>query len=320
MKEHFTFPEGATPLSDCSGLITTWVHNLQDLNRVEAENILNAQRKYLRNPVDDPQNWFHIAGLKTIHRTMFGKVWEWAGVYRTSVTSIGIKPNLIPMQLAQFCAEVLSWSQHPAELTFVEMAARIHHQLVYIRPFENGNGRFSRLIADRFLLAWKCPHPVWPNHLNQEGVVRNDYIQTLKSADKGDYKPLVNFMKGLGACDPKLSELLKNNIYRNSIKGDKGLALVKALLKDGANPNDETSNGYRSLQLAVKADLGGIAKFLVGAGADVDVKDRSGLTPFQTAVLQENKDLANFLVSQGAKRQFPPNSGNKKHHLDRLDG
>ena len=37
------FPEGATPIDDCSGLIPVWVHHLNDLNRVEAENILNAQ-------------------------------------------------------------------------------------------------------------------------------------------------------------------------------------------------------------------------------------------------------------------------------------
>lgn len=68
------------------------------------------------------------------------------------------------------------------------MAARVHHRLVFIHPFENGNGRFSRLIADRFLLAFKCPHPVWPSHLNQEGVVRKGEIKTLKSADTDDYQ------------------------------------------------------------------------------------------------------------------------------------
>lgn len=45
MDKLFEFPEGATPISDCSGLIPIWVHHLNDLNRVEAENILNAQKK-----------------------------------------------------------------------------------------------------------------------------------------------------------------------------------------------------------------------------------------------------------------------------------
>lgn len=309
MTNHFEFPEGATPISDCSGLIPTWVHNLHDLNRLEAENILNAQGKYLRGTVDDPKNWFHVGELKAIHRTMFKNVWEWAGAYRKSITSIGIRPSLIPAQLAELCVEVLSWLQHPVELTFVEMAAKIHHRLVFIHPFENGNGRFSRLVADRFLLAFRCPYPLWPSLLDQKGKVRRDYIQKLQNADKGDYIPLVDFMKKFGACDPKLSELLRNSFYRNFIKGDRGFAIVKAFLRNGSDPNDETSNGHRSLQLAIKASLDKIVKLLIDAGAEIDVRDQSGLTSFQAAVVQENKTLADFLLSKGAKKQKPPGLG-----------
>ncbi|PJD97855.1 MAG: hypothetical protein CK425_01620 [Parachlamydia sp.] len=314
MPERFEFLEGATPIDDCSGLIPIWVHHLNDLNRVEAENIMNAQRKYLRGAVGDPQNWFQVKDLKAIHKAMFGDVWEWAGLYRKSITSIGINPSLIPTQLAELCLEVFSWSQYPVELTFVEMAARVHHRLVFIHPFENGNGRFSRLIADRFLLAFRCQYPVWPSHLNQEGIVRKDYIKTLKNADKGDYTPLVDFMKKLGASDPNLSELIRNNFYRTHISGEKGLAIVKALLRSGSSPNDQTSNGHRALQLSVKAGLEEIVKFLVTFGADVDTKDKSGLTPFQIAVMQENKVLADFFLSKGAKRQPPPSIGYEKYY------
>lgn len=306
MVERFEFPEGATPITDCSGLIPVWVHNLNDLNRVEAENIMSAQRKYLRSPVADPKSWFQVEELKTIHRAMFGDVWEWAGKYRKSITSIGTKPNLIPALLEELCLEVHSWLHSPIELTFVEKAARIHHRLVFIHPFENGNGRFARLIADRFLLASRCSYSIWPSQLNQEGVLRKDYIQTLKDADRGDYLPLVNFMKKLGASDPKLTDLLKDNFYREHIRGDKGIATIKALLRSGSNPNEETSNGHRLLQMAVKAGLEEIVKLLVVIGAEIDVADQSGLTPFQTAVMQNNEILADFFLSKGAKREMPP--------------
>jgi fido (protein-threonine AMPylation protein) len=154
MERHFDVPQGATPISDCSGLIPEWVRTSHDLNRVEAENILKAQQKYFKG--SHPKSWFQPEELKTIHRAMFKEVWNWAGAYRKSITSIGIKPGLIPMRLAELCFEVNLWCETPPQLTFLEMAARIHHQLVSIHPFENGNGRFSRLIADRFLLSWKC--------------------------------------------------------------------------------------------------------------------------------------------------------------------
>lgn len=57
---------------------------------------MSAQRKYLQGVVSDPKKWFQAKELKAIHQAMFGTVWKWAGVYRKSITSIGISPSLIP--------------------------------------------------------------------------------------------------------------------------------------------------------------------------------------------------------------------------------
>ncbi len=135
MERHFEVPQGATPIADCSDLIPGWVHTSHDLNRVEAENILKAQKKHLKS--SHPKNWFHPEKLKAIHQDMFKDVWNWAGMYRKSTTSIGIKPGLIPTRLAGLCFEVNLWWENLPQLTLIEMAARIHHQLVSIHPFEN---------------------------------------------------------------------------------------------------------------------------------------------------------------------------------------
>lgn len=60
MIEYFEFPEGATPISDYSDLIASWVQYASDTNRVEAENILKAQRKYLQGSVDAPKICFNL--------------------------------------------------------------------------------------------------------------------------------------------------------------------------------------------------------------------------------------------------------------------
>jgi Fic-DOC domain mobile mystery protein B len=301
MIEKLEFPEGATPINDCSGLIPTWVHNLNDLNRVEAENIFQAQRKYLRSSIADPKKWFQVGELITIHRAMFENVWEWAGIYRKSVTSVGVKPSLIPLQLAELCLEVNAWFQYPTELTFLEMAARIHHRLVFIHPFENGNGRFSRLIADRFLFAWKCSYPIWPNRLNEDSLIRKDYIQTLKRADKGDYEPLVLFIKNYGATDPKISEFIQKTFYRKQLKEENGASLLKALIRRGDDPNERTITGSLPLHLAVKANLEAIVKVLIELGAEINAQDKRGLTPLQIAYKTDNSSLISFLLSKGAK-------------------
>jgi ankyrin repeat protein len=150
--------------------------------------------------------------------------------------------------------------------------------------------------------------------LNQDGVVRKDYIRTLKSADKGDYAPLIEFMKKFGATDPSLGELIKNTFYRAYINGENGLAIVQALLRTGSTPNDQLSTGHNVLQLSVKAGLEEIVKLLVTCGANIDVKDKSGLTPFQMAVMQENKKLADFFLVKGAKQQPPPGVGYERYY------
>ncbi|MDX8430955.1 MAG: mobile mystery protein B [Candidatus Algichlamydia australiensis] len=208
MKKKFAFPKNATPLNDCSGLIPNWIHTLNDLNRAEANNILLAQRKYLRGKIKHPKIWFHPKELKNIHKAMFGSVWSWAGIYRKSVTSIGIKPSLIAYNLAKFCLEVSSWFEEDIELSIIEKTARVHHQLVFIHPFENGNGRFSRFIADRFLLSFQGAYPIWPRYLNQDSEDRKEYIRALQEADQGVYTLLINFMKKHGACEPNTKSIV----------------------------------------------------------------------------------------------------------------
>ncbi len=142
------------------------------------------------------QSKFHFY-LQKIHYDMFHDVWDWAGKLRTTQTCPGIKPYQIYGALVHLCDDVLYWCKGGCDLTTVEQAAKIHHQLVYIHPYPNGNGRFSRLVSDRYLKACKCPFPNWPIDLNKDGESRKQYIAPLKSADIGDYEPLIHYMMGL---------------------------------------------------------------------------------------------------------------------------
>jgi Fic-DOC domain mobile mystery protein B len=298
MVKYFDFPIGATPIDDCSGLKIDWVQNRIDLNRVEAENILKAQEKYLRGNVDSVQNWFSIDRLKKIHEKMFGDVWTWAGAFRQSVTSIGISPALILMQLSLFCHEVISWMQFPTELTFLEMAARIHHRLVFIHPFENGNGRFSRLIADRFLLSLKCSCPNWHIDLQDNSYARKRYIEALKEADLGNYAKLIAYMKKCNAKDPTLKELLEMPLYRKSVQKKQLLALIKASLRMGAKVN-EIEKGSSVLHKSIKLGLEEISEVLIKRGANMYQKEKSGLSSFELAILYKQFRIAKMIIDNG---------------------
>jgi Fic-DOC domain mobile mystery protein B len=191
----FSYAEGATPIDGISGLKPKWVKTQEDLNLVEAENIFSATGKYLMKPVGIPQKWLNIPMLQKIHYKMFYEVWDWAGKFRTTQTTPGIDPYQIPEALKNLCDDVIFWCTENTTLTLIEQAARIHHRLVFIHPYPNGNGRFSRLISDRYLKAKKCPFPNWPTDLNLDGQYRIQYIEALKKADKNDYHPLIAYMQ-----------------------------------------------------------------------------------------------------------------------------
>ncbi len=229
----FDYPEGATPIDDISGLIPDWVRTQEDLNLVEAENISQAVRKYLTGRISLPHKWFTVSFLKQIHYDMLGEVWDWAGNFRVTNTIPGVTSYRIRSDLESLCAEVLFWSSDAVELTLIEQAARIHHQLVFIHPFPNGNGRFSRIVADRFLKALQLSSPQWPPDLGGDSQHRKSYISALKNADKGDLGSLVSFMEKHGAKDPPLSQILGSSFFKKLYQGKKLELLQKAYVRRG---------------------------------------------------------------------------------------
>ena len=76
-----------------------------------------------------------------------------------------------------------------------EIAARFHHKIVYIHPFPNGNGRFSRTIADLVLAQNGKERFTWGEDLVRDGEARKAYLLALQAADRRDYQPLFALLK-----------------------------------------------------------------------------------------------------------------------------
>ena len=173
----FKTPKGATALKDVSGLKLDWVLDQETLNEVETENILKAAKKYLYGSIPNVSKWFTTDYIIEIHYAMFEDVWDWAGTFRTTQTNIGSKPYRIRSELDQLCEDVQYWYSQKVDLPIVEQAARVHHRLVQIHPFPNGNGRHARLVSDRYLKSFKWAHPMWPTEIYKSSSLREDYLQ-----------------------------------------------------------------------------------------------------------------------------------------------
>jgi len=186
--------EGATPIEDASDLIPTHITTRAELNEWEAANILKAARRYLarKKPPLITLEW-----LKKVHRAMFDETWQWAGVLRKKNINLGADWHQIQDELKRLADDIKYWNEDN-NLNLLERSIRLHHRLVKIHPFVNGNGRHARLVADIFLSAHNEKLPEWPEAgLIERTDVRKRYIQALQAADKGDYGPLEKFTREL---------------------------------------------------------------------------------------------------------------------------
>ena len=195
---HSTQPiDGATPLDDISGLKlpSDKVYSLKEVYIAEANNIALATIKYLSAPPSKKVAPFSYEWLQQLHKEMFGNVWDWAGKFRQVELSIGIKAYQVPTALKELADDVAYWDKNKT-FDVYETATRIHHRAVQIHPFKNGNGRWSRMLANIYLRQNGLMPVKWQEDLlSKENPKRDEYIQALKEADNGDYFSLIALHK-----------------------------------------------------------------------------------------------------------------------------
>ena len=181
---------GQTPLADISGLRRRDVRTTAELNAAEAENIRRAVVKYLVARPTARLAPFDLPWMRRLHRDMFGRVWAWAGEIRRHETNIGTPPLRIEQELHSLVGDAATWQRSGTSLE--EQAARLHHRAVVVHPFANGNGRWSRMLANIWLRRHGAPAIEWPEAtIGASSVARGRYLQALRSADGGEIAPLL---------------------------------------------------------------------------------------------------------------------------------
>ena len=198
MTDLFQEPIDATALSptERNGLLQTWIIARAELNMAEAENILNGATWARRRRGSETADLLNEEYAKALHKQMFGDVWNWAGTYRKGESNIGdVDPYRIQLEVRALFDDVRYWLEHET-YERDETAVRLHHRLVAIHPFPNGNGRHTRLMADLLieklggeLFSWGA------GELGDTGPLRERYIAALRTADGHDIGPLLTFAR-----------------------------------------------------------------------------------------------------------------------------
>ena len=188
------YPEGATPLdpNELSGLKFKHVTTRRQLDELEQANIESGLRWLARQRADVLTDDFAVA----LHRRLFGDVWDWAGSFRRTGKNIGVDPVYIAVELRNLLDNARYWAEHKS-YSATEGAIRLHHRLVQIHPFPNGNGRHARIMADTVLTRVYGARPIdWAggHDLQKMNHRRSSYIAALRAADREDFGLLLAFV------------------------------------------------------------------------------------------------------------------------------
>ncbi|WP_137933643.1 mobile mystery protein B [Mesorhizobium comanense] len=188
------YPEGATPLdpNEFGGLRHRHIKTQAELDELEQANITSGLLWLSRTRRKDVLTHGFAVEL---HRRLFGEVWTWAGTFRRIGKNIGVDPAQIGMRLRAALDDALYWTDHGIYAPG-EAAVRLHHRVVFIHPFANGNGRHGRILADAMLDKVYGAEPIdWTAgaDLMKMNERRAAYISALRAADLHDFGPLLAF-------------------------------------------------------------------------------------------------------------------------------
>lgn len=188
----FIYAEGATPLSpdEIYNLLPKHLTTQKELNEWEQFNIVKGENWAFSRK---RKSFLTIEFAKKLHKKMFSETWNWAGIFRKHQTNIGVDAVYIPQELKVIFDDVKFWLDKDI-YNLRKIAVRLHHRLVFVHPFPNGNGRFSRLFADLLLRNNNEASFTWGScSLVDDSVMRKQYISALQEADNGEYQRLIEF-------------------------------------------------------------------------------------------------------------------------------
>ncbi|MCO5724165.1 mobile mystery protein B [Robiginitalea marina] len=191
------YEEGQTPLdeNEKEGLKIKSITTQGELDEFEQLNIEKAVEWTIRTNLK-AEKILTEKFVKDLHKRMYGEVWKWAGEFRRSEKNIGIPWTRIGMELRNLLADTKYWIENNT-YSPEEIAIRFKHRLVSIHCFPNGNGRHSRLMADiiiesifgKEIFSWH------QSNMAKADETRKEYIKSLREADNGNIKPLIEFAK-----------------------------------------------------------------------------------------------------------------------------
>jgi Fic-DOC domain mobile mystery protein B len=163
------------------------------LREVERMGIHEARIWSMRPVVLARGDLLSEAFIRDLHRRMFGGIWRGAGRYRAADGDGGWEARRIAEGIRMFLDDAEGWLRF-ATFPVHEAAVRLHHRLIAVRPWTEGNRRHARLLADIVVAAQGEPPLTWGAGV-PAAVAGARYLEALRAADAGEMADLVAFAR-----------------------------------------------------------------------------------------------------------------------------
>ncbi len=157
-------------------------HLLTQLLKLDSENLLHPMRC----------SYVHF-----LHRLVLMGIMpsEKCGRFRKTAVHVGNfdlyfpAPSAVPQMMREYCRKFPTILPGTVKYDPIVEAAKASHRFVSVHPYEDGNGRVSRLIMN--LVLWGHFPPVY---LKADKKGRHRYRQALQRADRGSIEPLASLI------------------------------------------------------------------------------------------------------------------------------
>jgi Fic family protein len=121
-----------------------------------------------------------------------------AGQYKTEPNHVKTTTGEIhyyatPQETPAKMEELIAWYNNAIKIDKVNplvLASLFHHKFVSIHPFDDGNGRMTRILTNFILLKFGYPVSV----IKQENKNKNEYYACLAQADNGELIPIIEYI------------------------------------------------------------------------------------------------------------------------------
>ena len=168
------------------------IKSKRQMDRAEASAYAQAFEKAVR--IYGKRHRFSARDVRDLHKLWLGRIYPWAGVYRSVNISKGhfffAAAGHIPSLMKDFEEKILDQCTpclFADSATIAHALATVHVELVLIHPFREGNGRLARLLS--VLMALQAGLPAL-DFKNIQGAKKDEYFSAVRAGLERNYVPM----------------------------------------------------------------------------------------------------------------------------------